>query len=58
MAYPLHGITKTIETAIGSNDQRALVHARLRDGSYYTENLRLTGEEQYRVIERFEMLLD
>ncbi len=58
MAYPLHGISKTIETAIGPKNQRALVHARLRDGSYYTENLRLTDEEQYGVIERFEMLLD
>lgn len=57
MAYPMQGITKSIETAIGSKDRRDLVYARLRDGSYYTEGMGITAQEQYRVIERFEMLL-
>ncbi|KAJ5378638.1 UDP-glucuronosyl/UDP-glucosyltransferase [Penicillium cosmopolitanum] len=46
VAYPLHGITKSIDAAFRNNIDKAIVIARLRDGRNKQRREPLTGEEQ------------
>lgn len=57
VAYPFHGITKSIETAVGSKGRKALIQARLRDGVYQTESMNLSDEEIAMIVERFDSIV-
>jgi predicted N-acetyltransferase YhbS len=57
MAYPFHGISKSIESAFRTKTPKAIVVARLREGYAYTLKLQLSREEQEEVIQIFDVLL-
>lgn len=57
MAYPFHGISKSIESAFRTKTPKAIVAARLREGYAHTLKLQLTREEQEEVIQIFDVLL-
>ncbi|KAJ6119864.1 UDP-glucuronosyl/UDP-glucosyltransferase [Penicillium sp. IBT 18751x] len=52
VAYPLHGIVKSIDAAFRWKGQKAIVTARLRDGRY-----QMTLQERNGILESFERLL-
>ena len=56
MAYPFHGIAKTIETAVRSKTRKAIVNARLREGYEVTRQLNLSEDEQQDLLQRFQLL--
>ncbi|CAK7221906.1 hypothetical protein SBRCBS47491_004689 [Sporothrix bragantina] len=56
VAYPLHGITKSIESAFRSKTRKAVVHARLRDGSRQTYKMHLTPEQQGQIANKYDSL--
>lgn len=57
MAYPFHGISKSIEAAFRSKTPKAIVNARLRDGYAHTSILQLSREEEEEVLQVFDALL-
>lgn len=57
MAYPFHGISKSIESAFRTKTPKAIVAARLREGYAHAHKLELTREEQEEVIQIFDVLL-
>ncbi|PYH96612.1 sterol glucosyltransferase [Aspergillus ellipticus CBS 707.79] len=57
VAYPFHGITKTIEAAVRSKTKKIIVNARLRDGYEETRRLQLTEEEEHCILQRFAALM-
>ncbi|KAJ5184067.1 Sterol 3-beta-glucosyltransferase, partial [Penicillium capsulatum] len=57
MAYPFHGISKSIESAFRTKTPKAIVAARLREGYAHALKLQLTREEQEEVIQIFDVLL-
>ncbi|CAI7587687.1 unnamed protein product [Penicillium pancosmium] len=57
MAYPFHGISKSIESAFRTKTPKAIVAARLREGYAHAQRLNLSREEQEEVIQIFEILL-
>ncbi|OOF99228.1 glycosyltransferase family 1 protein [Aspergillus carbonarius ITEM 5010] len=56
VAYPFHGIAKTIETAVRSKTRKAIVNARLREGYEVTRQLNLSEDEQQDLLQRFQLL--
>ncbi|RAL15750.1 putative sterol glucosyltransferase [Aspergillus homomorphus CBS 101889] len=56
VAYPFHGIAKTIEGLAKSKTKKAIVNARLRDGLYIAERIQLTPEEEAAILQRFQAL--
>ncbi|PYI11514.1 UDP-Glycosyltransferase/glycogen phosphorylase [Aspergillus sclerotiicarbonarius CBS 121057] len=56
VAYPFHGIAKTIETAVRSKTRKAIVNARLREGYEVTRQLGLSEDEQQDLLQRFQLL--
>lgn len=57
MAYPFHGITKSIEAAFRTKTPKAIVSARLREGYALTERMQLPKEEKDEVVQVFDVLL-
>ncbi|PWY68434.1 sterol glucosyltransferase [Aspergillus heteromorphus CBS 117.55] len=57
VAYPFHGITNTIESAVRSKTRKAVVNARLREGYQMTRRIRLTDEEERDLLQRFDVLM-
>ncbi|KAK5791027.1 hypothetical protein VI817_006336 [Penicillium citrinum] len=57
MAYPFHGISKSIESAFRTKTPKAIVAARLREGYAHAQRLHLSKEEQEEVVQVFEILL-
>ncbi|RAL01275.1 putative sterol glucosyltransferase [Aspergillus ibericus CBS 121593] len=57
VAYPFHGIAKTIETAVRSKTRKAIVNARLREGYEVTRQWDLSEDEQQDLIRRFQLLM-
>ena len=56
-AYPLHGVSKSIESAFRTKTPKAIVAARLREGYAYTQAMQLSQEEQEEIIQIFDVLL-
>lgn len=57
IAYPFHGISKSIEAAFRTKTPKAIVAARLREGYAHAQRLNLSKEEQEEIIQIFEILL-
>lgn len=57
MAYPFHGISKSIESAFRTKTPKAIVAARLREGYADTARMQLSAEEREEVIQVFDVLL-
>jgi hypothetical protein len=57
MAYPFHGISKSIESAFRTKTPKAIVAARLREGYAHAQRMNLSKEEQQEVVQIFEILL-
>jgi hypothetical protein len=57
VAYPFHGITKSIEAAFRTKTPKAIVSARLREGYALTERMQLSKEEKDEVVQVFDVLL-
>ncbi|RJE26465.1 hypothetical protein PHISCL_01175 [Aspergillus sclerotialis] len=57
MAYPFHGISKSIEGAFRTKTPKAIVAARLREGSAFTSRLELSQEDEEEILQVFEVLL-
>lgn len=57
MAYPFHGISKSIEAAFRTKTPKAIVSARLREGYGLTERMQLSKEERDEVVQVFDVLL-
>lgn len=57
MAYPFHGISKSIESAFRTKTPKAIVAARLREGYAHAQRLQLSKEEQEEVVQVFDILL-
>ena len=57
MAYPFHGISKSIESAFRSKTPKAIVSARLREGYAHTIKLQLSRGEETEIIQVFDALL-
>ncbi|GKZ46011.1 hypothetical protein AbraIFM66951_008895 [Aspergillus brasiliensis] len=58
VAYPFHGIVKTIEAAVRSKTGKAILLARLRDGYGMTQRIHMSEDEQQYLIQMFEALMD
>ncbi|KAL3480576.1 sterol glucosyltransferase, partial [Aspergillus californicus] len=56
VAYPFHGITKSIDAAFQVKGRKVIVAARLRDGIHQTMKLHLTPEEKNDIISLFDGL--
>lgn len=56
VAYPFHGITKSIETAVRSRSRRAVVNARLIDGYRQTQKMQLSEAEKHEILRNFDRL--
>lgn len=56
VAYPFHGITKSIEAAIRSKSRRDVVNARLIDGYHQTQKMQLSDTEQHEILRKFDQL--
>lgn len=57
MAYPFHGISKSIEAAFRTKTPKEIVAARLREGYAHAARMDLSAEEEEEVIQIFEALL-
>ena len=57
MAYPFHGISKSIEGAFRTKTPKAIVAARLREGSAFTSRLGLSQDDEEEILQVFEVLL-
>lgn len=57
MAYPFHGVSKSIEAAFRTKTPKAIVAARLREGSAYTTRLELSQEDEEEIVQVFDVLL-
>lgn len=57
MAYPFHGISKSIEAAFRTKTPKAIVAARLREGYAQASKLQLSKEEEAEVLQVFDVLL-
>lgn len=57
VAYPFHGISKSIEAAFRTKTPKAIVAARLREGYALTERMQLSKEEREEVVQVFDVLL-
>ncbi|KAJ5176202.1 Sterol 3-beta-glucosyltransferase [Penicillium canariense] len=57
MAYPFHGISKSIEAAFRTKTPKAIVSARLREGYALTEMMQLSQAERDEVVQVFDVLL-
>jgi hypothetical protein len=57
MAYPFHGISKSIEAAFRTKTPKEIVSARLREGFALTERIQLSKEEKEEVVQVFDVLL-
>jgi hypothetical protein len=57
VAYPFHGITKSIESALDAKNRKNIFSARLKEGEYQTETMHLTYEDKCMIIEGFERVL-
>lgn len=57
MAYPFHGISKSIEAAFRTKTPKAIVVARLREGYAQKSKLQLSKEEEEEVLQVFDVLL-
>lgn len=57
MAYPFHGISKSIEAAFRTKTPKEIVSARLREGYALTERMQLSKEEREEVVQVFDVLL-
>ncbi|CEJ59350.1 hypothetical protein PMG11_07978 [Penicillium brasilianum] len=57
VAYPFHGISKSIESAFRTKTPKAIVAARLREGYALTERMQLSKEEREEVVQVFDVLL-
>lgn len=57
MAYPFHGISKSIEAAFRTKTPKEIVSARLREGYAYAARMGLSPEEVEEVIQIFDALL-
>lgn len=57
MAYPFHGISKSIEAAFRTKTPKEIVSARLREGYALTERMQLSKEEKEEVVQVFDVLL-
>jgi hypothetical protein len=57
VAYPFHGISKSIEAAFRTKTPKAIVSARLREGYALTERMQLSKEEREEVVQVFDVLL-
>ncbi|PYH83635.1 sterol glucosyltransferase [Aspergillus uvarum CBS 121591] len=56
VAYPFHGIAKTIEGLAKSKTKKLIVNARLRDGLYIVRRSHLTPEQEAEVLQKFQAL--
>jgi hypothetical protein len=57
VAYPFHGISKSIEAAFRTKTPKEIVSARLREGYALTERMQLSKEEKEEVVQVFDVLL-
>ena len=57
VAYPLQGITKSIEAAFRSQNRKAIVSARLKSGYYETTRMQITDEERREILREFDRFL-
>jgi ribosome maturation protein Sdo1 len=57
VAYPFHGISKSIEAAFRTKTPKEIVSARLREGYALTERMQLSKEEREEVVQVFDVLL-
>lgn len=57
MAYPFHGISKSIEAAFRTKTPKAIVAARLREGYAQASKLQLSKGEEAEVLQVFDVLL-
>lgn len=57
VAYPFHGIMKSIESTVKSKTRRAIINARLREGYDLTRRIDLSPEEVRHLLQRFESLM-
>lgn len=57
MAYPFHGISKSIEAAFRTKTPKAIVTARLREGYAHTASMQLSPEEENEIVQVFDVLL-
>ncbi|PYI23104.1 sterol glucosyltransferase [Aspergillus violaceofuscus CBS 115571] len=56
VAYPFHGIAKTVEGLAKSKTKKLIVNARLRDGLYIVRRSHLTPEQEAEVLQTFQAL--
>ncbi|RAH68605.1 putative sterol glucosyltransferase [Aspergillus aculeatinus CBS 121060] len=56
VAYPFHGIAKTVEGLAKSKTKKLIVNARLRDGLYIVQRAQLTPEQEAEVVHKFQAL--
>lgn len=56
MAYPFHGISKSVEAAFRTKTPKAIVAARLREGYAQASKLQLWNEAE-EIVQVFEVLL-
>lgn len=57
MAYPFHGMSKSIEAAFRTKTPKEIVNARLREGYAHAARMELSPEEEQEVIQIFDALL-
>lgn len=57
MAYPFHGISKSIEAAFRTKTPKEIIVARMREGYAHAKRMELSREEEEEVIQVFDALL-